>query len=283
MNLTHVQSLPREKSPNKSLMLATLILLSLLWAESTKASPPIQRPINDFVSAQGSTVFSVINGVTVHKFFGFADGNFTKFMLVDFAGVKAHDLGLPAPSITGKIMEVNLGNGIADVTVNLNASNALAYVTDLTLLSTDISKCTLPLSVSTPVTTNNDFCPTLFGYSVKDLLLSTPGSLNPTYADANFSIEFTYQVPAGYSIGQEPLPDVRDVLFSSGYNLLSISMSSSSFGPLRAAYGVAEGTPGLARETQIFISNPGLNKVVIPEGPIPGIVNLKVVGGGTQK
>lgn len=275
--------LVKETQIIKYFALSTLSLLTLMWIDPIKAAPPIQRPISDFVAAQGSTVFSIINGVTIHKFVGFADGNLTKFILVDFAGVKARDLGLPAPTITGKIVEFDLGNGLADVTINLNAGNALTYVTDYAVSNTDISKCTLPLSVSNPVTVNIDFCPTLFGYSVKDLVLAPKGSLTPAYGDANFSVEYTYQVPAGYSVGKEPLSDLRDIFFSGNYNLLSISLGSSSFGSLRSAFGVDDGTPGRVQETQLFISNPGLNNVLPPEGPIAGIVSLKVVGGGTSK
>ncbi len=264
----------------KNFVLAVLTLLSLVIGNSTYALT-VQRPISDWVSSQGSYLFSNINGIPIHKFVGWSNSDGSLFYLVDFAGVKARDLGLPPPIISGKVTEKALPDGTADVTVDLHASNALTYITNASVFYNNIAQCTLNPGIAFPVNVNIDFCPTLFGYSVQELALAPKGSLKPAFGDAYFTMEFINQVPTGVTVGKEPLPDLRDVIFGSA--LISQSISSSAFGVLRAAFGVPDGTPGRVQNVQLYFPyNPGVNNHVIPNGPLPGLINIKVVGGGTN-
>lgn len=258
-----------------------LFLIVLLSIINLAYAGTVQRPISDWTSAQGSSFYTIINGYTLHRYSGWANADLSLFYLIDSAGDIARDLNLPPPKIDGKVTERDLGNGTAEVTVNIHTTNAITFVTKSSVINNNPQDCTLFGSI---MRTNGRYCPTLFGYGIKDIVQASPGALTPARGDSNMQVRFINPIPAGMIAGQEPLPDLINLTFFPipGEVLEFESISSSAFGELRALYGVPDGTPGRAQavQTGLFV-NPGvLNNH--PDGfPVENI-DLKIVGNGTQ-
>ena len=194
----------------------------------------VHRPVSDFVSAQGST-----NGFIppIPDFIAWTDNppngcNATKFASVDYAGVAAAWLqanGGPAfgTQVGGSVTERPLADGRADVTVVLNTSNAISWV------------------VAFPI---NDLAtdPTIFGSRANEILANP--SLQPGLSTCVLQVEFTNTAMGA------PLPDLVNAFILGnglpGQSLTTLSFRSSGSGPLHAAFGVPEGTPGTLTVSQ---------------------------------
>jgi len=194
----------------------------------------VQRPISDFVSAQGST-----NGFLppIPDFVGWTDNppngcNSTQFASVDYAGVAAAWLAASGgPSygteVSGSVIERPLRDGRADVTVVLHTSNAITWVEALP-----------------PIDFAND--PPTFGQKA-NALLANP-SLQPALSTSVLQVEFT-----NTGMGAA-LPDLVTAFILGealpGQSLLTLSFRSSGSGPLHANFGVPQGTPGTLNVSQ---------------------------------
>jgi hypothetical protein len=119
--------------------------------------------------------------------------------------------------VQGSVSESPLPNGLADVKVVLHASNALMRAVDA------------------------DF-DLIFGYARGEVELGAP----PTLGDANLQVSFTNTAPGA------PLPDFAQLQFcpAPGQALERLSIRAQASGPLRAASGFPEGTPGRLEVTQ---------------------------------
>jgi hypothetical protein len=128
--------------------------------------------------------------------------------------------------VSGDVNERTLPDGRAQVTVNLSASNALTWAVDC---SGDVSSD-----------------PLLFGYRAQDLVANP--TLKPGLSSLSMQVVFTNTAPGA------PLPDLVNAFIlgnaAPGQQLLTLSFHSDGFGPLRSAFGVAEGTRGEVVVTQ---------------------------------
>jgi hypothetical protein len=171
-------------------------------------APAHQRPLSEFLSAQGNT------------FVAWEDNPATEFAVVDYMGVLAAqllagggaDLGT---QVSGSVLERPLADGRAELTVTLHATNALTY------------SRAVPSNIMS------------FGYTVSEL--EADHSLTPGLSTTNLKFVFTNTAPG------DPIPSLINILFGTplpGQQVLQIKIESAGFGPLRAASGFPDGTPG---------------------------------------
>jgi hypothetical protein len=147
---------------------------------------------------------------------------FSKFVLVDYAGlVNATYGGVFGTQITGTVVERPLRDGRAQVTVNLDTTNALTWVAECC----DFANGTL-----------------LFGHRAPEVLAGADAALG----DSFFHISFTNTAPGA------PLPDLIQ-LFSApapGQQIQEFVFHATADGTLRSAFGVPDGTPGKVTVSQ---------------------------------
>ncbi len=142
-------------------------------------------------------------------------------------------LGDFGTTVTGSIAESAAPGGYADVKVVFHTSNALTRAFDA------------------------NFDP-VFGYSFGEVLDGAP----PTLGDASVQVKFR-NTAAG-----EPLPDISQLLICPlpGQTLEVFSIRAQASGPLRAAFGVPEGTPGRLEVTQTGLI--GTSSIVNPHSRV---------------
>jgi hypothetical protein len=183
-----------------------------------------QRPIADFLDAQGTTNQFI---PPVPDFVGWGNNNpATRFASVDYAGLaNGYLVGVGYPDLgtktSGKVTELELKDGRARVSVVLHTTNALSWALKQPI--TDIA--TDPLS---------------FGYRPAELLADE--ALDPALGDSEFSVEFNNTAPGA------PLPDLIVAFIvgpaEEGQELLKLSFRASAAGDLREPSGFPEGTSG---------------------------------------
>ena len=194
----------------------------------------IQRPISDFVGAQGSTNLFI---PPVPDYIGWFDNPPHEFASVDYAGLASGwllanggpDLGTET---SGTVVERPLSDGRALVTVILHTTNANSFAVPF-----DADFATGPL---------------LFGYRAQDILANP--TLTPALSVSQFRVDFkNTAVGAG-------LPDLVDAFILGnavpGQELRFLSFRSNGSGPLHAEFGVPEGTPGsmIVTQTGLFMT-----------------------------
>ena len=193
------------------------------------------RPITDFTSSQGTYCLkfdlsdnidcsaSSYGGSSCDLFVppqpnvaGWSDPKSHRFVLVDYAGL-ADDVvgGAFGTTMDGHITELPRSNGRAQVAVILHTQNAFTWASDV--------------STSFPG-------PVLFGHELADVLTGADAALG----DSLYQLTFMNTAPGA------PLPDVMQLTFcpEAGQEILVTSFRVSAHGSLRAAFGVADGTPG---------------------------------------
>ena len=208
-----------------------LFLLALGGVAFVPNAMAAARPLSDFLNTQGTTSLFV---PPVPDYIGWCGEDAhppIRFALVDYAGLAAKWLttnGGPSLGtvVTGDVNERALPDGRAQVTVNLSASNALTWAVDC---SGDVGSD-----------------PLLFGYRAQDLLADR--TLKPGLSSLSMQVVFTNTAPGA------PLPDLVNAFIlgnaAPGQQLLTLSFHSDGFGPLRSAFGVADGTRGEVVVTQ---------------------------------
>lgn len=171
------------------------------------------RPLSDFLSAQGTLNDPPAFFPPVKDYVGWADGGFEVFALVDYAGLantyikSATGVSL-GTNVVGYVKECGLAGGDTLVTVGIFTTRALGFAQSIEALEQN----------------GFDFgnTPAIFG--VKAVDVGTPGAAaaGPASLTATFAIE----APGG------PLPDLVDVLFirPEAYKPVSFSFTSSTFG-----------------------------------------------------
>jgi len=238
-----------------------LAIGALILAQSA-FSQTKQRPIDDFVSTQGT--FCIDDGAGGCLLFVPPDPNFVGwstvlpdetgafklpvvrsrpaiplFAGVDYAGVADAYAAGRDPVVTGTVTERRLSDGRAEVTVLLHTKNANVFVIDL-----DLSGDVLDQIANKP---------TLFGHRPRDVLAGAGQAL----ADSLLHVRFINTAPGA------PLPDLLqlnsfpDTL--PGVELKFLAFNASATGPLTAAFGVAEGTPGKLTIVQTGLMTKGEN------------------------
>ena len=201
-------------------------------AGNTKATI---RPIGDFVSAQGSIQLDVGHTPGGDLYVGelFIWGNsLDQLFRVDYAGTE--DKGIVAvggpnthTTFSGDIVERTLSDGQAEDTIHLQTYKALAYMVDASTY---------------PACSPFILCPAIFGYNPLEL---ANGIGSPLVTNSRMDIDLVNTAPGA------PIPDLVTVLGNppsgTGAYVKTLTLETSTVGPLRAAFGVPDGTPGLGK------------------------------------
>jgi hypothetical protein len=197
-------------------------------------SSTVVLPISAFVAQQGT---SMVFTPPVPDRLGWTNSVFdpgatssdtTRFLMADYTGQSASYLlanGINLHTqVTGFVTESTIAGGMMEVSVNLEATNALTWVANIAGLDT------LQPGVA-------DIAPLELGYRPQDLVA------NPALAPALSSVHFqiTFQEQAG-----APLPDLVQAFFfgnaPAGFAPEALNFQAWGSGTLRAATTV--GTPG---------------------------------------
>jgi len=235
----------RGQSSRNGPFVAAAIVLALAAAPAGAG----QRALEDFTSQQGAwcAVFDDQGLNCAASYYGdptCASGGFTltfpEFWADPKTGITAGidllgqlDPGDFGTTVDGSVSESVLPNGLADVKVVMHVSNALTRAFDA------------------------DFEP-VFGYDVGEVL----DGAEPTLGDALVQVTFRNTAPGA------ALPDFSQLLICPvpGQALERISVRARASGPLRAAFGVPEGTPGQLEVTQTGLI--GTSAIVNPHSRV---------------
>jgi hypothetical protein len=265
----------------KSPKIVTLVFLCLLYLGCESQSPTVttpeskiqseepmlqavQRPIEDWVAAQGT--FCWPDGMggcflfvpPVENFQGWSDPAKGICAAFDYAGLADEWITSASggtvsfgTTVSGSVTERPLADGRAEIHVRLHTRNAMTFAVD---------GC-------------NDFSsdPLLFGHRADEILAGSEAALGNVY----FDLKYISPTPGA------PFPDLLRLLYfpEDGEELLMTSIYVSASGPLGAAYGVADGTPGSLTcvQTGLYMTNfMGATGDAFPAESI----NLRVVGRG---
>jgi hypothetical protein len=227
--------------------------------------PAVQRPISDFLNAQGTTM---VFNTPVPDQIGWTNNpllpNFPppRFALFDYAGLAnafliSHGHSSLGTQIDGSITERPLADGRAEVSVILHTTNALTWA-----------------SVPVPPGAENTN-PTLFGNRAADVLSGATSALG----DSVLRVVFKNTAPGA------ALPDLVNAFIlgnaALGQELVSISFHGTATGPLHELAGLGpEGTPGLCfvAETGLFMKPFNPNSRPGADGFPAEIVELRRIG-----
>jgi hypothetical protein len=246
-------------------MLAAALIVPAVALAAGKVT---HRPLSDFLSTQGT--YCIDDGSNGCFLFVPPDPNFigwsndfdktpVRFAGVDYAGVSNAYPGGSGPQFDGTVTERPLADGRAQVKVSLHTSNANIWVIEL-----DLSGDVLAQIAGT--------APTLFGHRPVDVLAGAGQAL----ADSLLEVTFVNSAPGA------PLPDLIQ-LANFPDTLPNVTLQTLKFvahatGPLTAAFGVAEGTPGRCTIVQTgHIVHAGQGKALEDAYPAE-MINLQIVG-----
>lgn len=216
----------------RSLLLAAAGGVGLL-ATRAEALPAVQRPIAEFLAAQGSTnVFVPPSGDYVGWFSALADPP-VRASSVDYAGVanrylrsQGIDLGTTA---SGSWTERPLGGGRSEFKVLVHTKNALTWAIPLDGTETN------PFGDNT----------LLFGWRAHDLVADR--SRRPGLGGSQLQVVYRHNTGAA-------APDLTRDLFVTpdpDLELVAIYIHASATGPLHARAGLGpDGTPGRCTTSQ---------------------------------
>ena len=261
------------KNQTSGLWRCLVLAAGILSCQAVLPMPAVaqttQRPIGDFVAAQGTFCLSDHNGGCV--LFQPPVPNYLAWTAppppanasgwcgsVDYAGVADRWLvsqgrASLGTQFTGTVTESRLDDGRAKVMVLLHTSNALSWVVDNLACDTG--------SPSSAV---------LFGHLAPDVLNGATAALGSSF------LQFVFKNTAP----GDPLPDLIQLAFApkTGQEIVFIGFVAEADGPLRAPFGVVDGTPGRATITQKgIIKLPTQNKATTDSFPAE-TVDLKEIG-----
>jgi hypothetical protein len=223
----------------RPVFLASTALLALAASSApATADKAVIRPIEDFVGAQGTFCFDDGAGgcllfvPPIANFVGASDPAQDRCASVDYAGladewlVDQDHAGL-GTTTSGVVLERPLRDGRVEVKVNLHTRDALTWV---------IQGC--------------DFAggDLLFGARAPDVAEGAEPALCDSFLQSVF-----YNTLGGYQPGEEPLPDLLQLILDPevGQELRAVSLVCNATGELRTAFGVPDGTPGRADIVEI--------------------------------
>jgi len=212
-------------------VLVIVVAMCLAFPVQAKTT---QRPLSDFLSTQGT--YCIDDGSGGCYLFVPPDPNFLGwstnlskspiyFAGVDYAGLaNAYPSG-NTPTFSGNVTERPLPDGRAEITVLLQTKGANIWVIQLD--QNDQSIWGEQIAGTAP---------TLFGHRPTDVL----SGQGQTLADTNIHVVFINDYPGA------PIPDLIQLNnFPDGNHPVKLlKFSAQAKGPLTAAYGVPEGTPG---------------------------------------
>jgi hypothetical protein len=246
---------------NAVALFGIILLLSLTIAPMAFGQRAVQRPIEDFLSAQGT--FCVDDGEGGCFLFVPPDPNFLGwnndldsavilFAGVDYAGLADAYAPGKEPKLSGTVTERPLKDGRAEVTVILHTKGANAWVIELDLAGDVLAQIAGG--------------PTVFGHRPADVLDGAGQALG----DSVLHVVFINSAPGA------PLPDLIEINGTPALKYLAFSMRAQ--GPLTAEFGVPEGTPGRCTITQtgLFMTQGG--GVALEDAFPAESIKLQVVG-----
>jgi len=218
--------------------------------------PAVQRPLSEFLDIQGTFCFP--NGLGGCRIFNpplpnyldWRDADRNRIAAIDYAGLAARyvfeNFGLDfGTEISGSVTERPLADGRVLVTVILHTTNAFTWV------------------VSGNDTQNS---PVIFGNRIAEVLAGA----EPALGDCTLKIEVFNQFSGS------PLWDLVQLLGfglgGGGLGLRSLTFTASALGELHPAFGVPEGSPGVATVTMMNLQMNG-------PGPTAPVANVLVNGG----
>ena len=225
----------------KSIVLISLVITVLSIVQVNAETR--QRPFSEWLAAQGASFNPVTCGASV---FGWLTPDLATFARADYSGkiascITSHAGPVFNPEFSGSVTERDLPDGTAEILVIHRFAGTYAVARDNT-------QGGIPI----------------LGYGAVELF-GHP-ELQPGLANGMMQIKFINPYPGA------PLPDVATV------NTLSLSARIRGEGPLRAAFGVTEGTPGkfLVSQTGLF-NIPGQGDGVADSFPAE-LVNVFIAG-----
>ena len=202
---------------SRSSFLAVLVpCLLALTALSAHAQAPIgaarQRPFSEWVASQGTVLRP--DGRPI--LFGWTDNPITTLVQIDFTGklgawVSSHGGPSIETSLQGTLTERTLDDGSAELLANVHFKNAMTFAQQAAGF--------------------------VLGYPAQQL--AADASLQPGLADG------VLQVRLRLPYAGAPIPDL---VLVDEYE--SLAIRATGFGPLRAAFGVPEGSPGMCVVSQ---------------------------------
>lgn len=214
----------------QTLMLcAAVVLLAFVGTNQANAQGTRQRPFSDFLNAQNNFFDpSLCSGPTIAWF----TPDFSTLALIDYTGKtgdciqNVHNGPALNTRVDGTVTERDLADGTAEITVNVHFRNAYSIARDF----------------------NQAGFPLIFGYYPTELF--NHPDLTPGLATGNLLAKFIIAHPG------DPLPDIA---FSVGLfgEYTFVRFGASADGPLRAAFGEGEGTPGKLVVSQTGVVIPG--------------------------
>ncbi len=167
-------------------------------------------------------------------------------MFVDYANRTNSLLALGLPTgFSGRITEQPLADGRARVKVMLRTSNAYA--------SASLGGVGF-----------------VFGSTTGEVV----GGADAALADSLLTVDFINTAPGA------PMPNLLNLIFAplAGQELQKLTFEATAKGPLRAAFGVPAGTPGMAHTTQRGLYNvPGAGQGIADNFPAEKIT-VKAIG-----
>lgn len=189
-----------------------------LLASRRAEAATVQRPLSDFLNAQGT--FCISDGMggcvsffpPVPNYLVLNNESGSLLALVDYAGVANRWAnGAFGTQINGMATERALADGRAHVDVTLHTTHALTVVV-------------------------GPYPTLLFGHLAPDVLAGLDGA----FGTSSVHFSFINTAPGA------PLPDLEELLTSpaSGQEFIEYSFQATAMGTLRSAFGVPDGTPG---------------------------------------
>jgi len=234
---------------------------------ATLTTLSVNRPLSDFLDRQGSTTTFIAPVPDYIGWFSDPQRPPVGLAFVDYAGLEAkwlQDHGGPSlgTQVSGSVIERPLADGRAEVTINLHTTRAQTWA--------------IPFDPggSFDQLLNN---PLLFGHRAPELLADP--SLTPGLSTCDMVWVIKNTAPGA------PLPDLVAFLtgdLEPGQELVSAAIRSNGSGPLRAAFGVDDGTPGRVVVVQTVLLRASLKGALADTAPAEH-VDLHIVGGGRPK
>ena len=206
------------------LLFAALALMVSVGVGHPNAAGTRQRPFSDWLNAQGSLLNA---GNCASSVLGWLTPDFVTFARADYSGkigdcITSHGGPVFTPEFSGTVTEHDLPDGRAEILVIHHFANTYVVARDNTQ----------PTPPGIPA-------PAILGFNATELF-GHP-ELPSAVARGTIQVKFIIDHPG------DPLPDLSTI------NLLSLSARFQGSGPLRAAFGVDEGTPG-----KVVVSQTGL-------------------------
>jgi hypothetical protein len=247
-----LSALARRAKAARLIAIVGLLMLGGVAIARVHAFQTRQRPLADFINAQGTTTCFTPPAPAQLGATSDPDKGPVRFALFDYTGKVAallqnmYGISL-GTTVTGTVTERPLADGRVEVTVNLHTRDALAWAINL------------DLSIPQASQFNNN--PLLFGARAQDLIANP--STTPALGDIHLRIVFKNTAPGA------ALPDL--VCINSGPDCPTVAPCPAGFeidffmveanatGPLHAASGFPEGSTGRLDVVQTGLIKPAIS------------------------